>query len=301
MSVPSDVNIAVIEEPVELERPVSWRAVLAGVVVALVVQVILAVLGTAIGLAFVDLTDPGDTGIGVWGIVAICWWVLSGILASWAGGVTAGRLCGRPATGTAAWHGLVAWAATSLIIFYLLTTSIGSIVGGAFGLLGNVAGAAAGTAASVAPEVVDSVDPFGSVQTRLNETLGVNDPEAGKAALTDLLRTAFTADGDEADAAMDRAAEALARATRMSPDEARQQIEEWKTEFDNAVAQAETEARQAADAARKAASTAGIVSVIALVFGGLAGWFGGLNSPVPSADSMLGTGFGRRRAVSGVR
>ncbi len=301
MSVPSEVDVAIIEERVTVERPMSWRAVLAGVVVALVVQVLLAILGGAIGLTLVDPTETGNPEIGTIGIAAICWWVLSGVLAAWAGGVTAGRLCGLPATGAAAWHGLVAWAATTLIIFYLMTTAIGSIVGGAFGAIGNVAGAAAGTAAAVTPAVADAADPFAGIETRLNDTLGVSDPAAGRAALTDMVRTAFTAEGDEADAAMDRAAESLARATRTTPEEARQQIETWKEDFDAAVARAETEAREAADVARKAASAAGFVSVIALVFGALAGWFGGLNSPVPTNDTLLGSGFGRRRAAPVVR
>jgi len=291
MTIHSEVNVAVVEEPVALERPVSWRAVLAGVVVALVVQLLLAVLGGAIGLAFVDPTESGNPDAGVLGVIAVIWWVLSGVLAAWTGGVTAGRLCGRPRTGTAAWHGLVAWATTTLVVFYLMTTAVGSIVGGAFGLLGNVAGAAAGSAAAVVPAVADAGDPFGGIETNLNDALGVSDPAAGRAALTEILRAAVTGEGEEADAAMDRAAEALARATRTTPEAAREQIETWKGEFDAAVARAETEAREAADVARKAASAAGIVSVIALVFGGLAGWFGGLNSPVPTSDLA----FGRRR------
>jgi hypothetical protein len=297
MSVPSEVTVAVVEEPIaEVERPVSWRAVLAGVVVALVIQILLAVLGGAIGLAFIDPTESGNPDAGVMGIVAIIWWVLSGILAAWAGGVTAGRLCGRPATGTAAWHGLVAWAATTLILFYLLTTAVGSIVGGAFGLFGNVAGAAAGSVAAVAPAVTEAADPFGAVETNLNDVMGVSDPEAGRAALTSLVRAAFMADEGDADAAMDRAAETLARATRTTPEEARAQLETWREEYQATVAEAEAAALEAADTARKAASAAGIVSVIALVFGALAGWFGGLNSPRPDArDSFVGAGIGRRR------
>ncbi len=296
MSMPSEVNVAVIEEPIEIERPVSWRAVLAGVVIALVVQLLLAILGGAIGLAFVDPTETGNPDAGVMGVIAIIWWVLSGILAAWAGGVTAGRLCGRPATGTAAWHGLVAWAATTLILFYLLTTALGAVVGGAFGLVGNAAGAAAGSVAAVAPAVTDEFDPFGPVQTSLNDAVGVSDPEAGRAALADMVRAAFTAEDGEADAAMDRAAEALARATRSTPEEAREQLETWRDDYQATVARIQDEALEAADAARKAASAAGIVSVIALVFGALAGWFGGLNSPVPTGrDSFIGAGFGRRR------
>lgn len=295
---PAEVNVAVIEEPTtELERPVSWRAVLAGVVVALVVQILLAVLGGAIGLAFVDPTvrDNPDAGTGT--VVAVIWWTLSGILAAWTGGVTAGRLSGRPGTSTAAWHGLVAWAATTLVLFYLLTTAIGALVGGAFGLLGAAAGAGAGAITAVAPAVTDVVDPFSAVETSIDDAVGANDPQAARAALGAMVRNAFTAEGDAAGPAMDRAAEALARATRTSPEDARAQLEGWKTDFDAAVATAETEAREAADAARRAASAAGIVSVIALLFGALAGWFGGWSSPLPERETPFGR-FSRRVALS---
>jgi len=48
-----------------------------------------------------------------------------------AGGYAAGRLAGKPKESTAAWHGLTAWALTALVIFYLLTTTVGGLLGGA--------------------------------------------------------------------------------------------------------------------------------------------------------------------------
>jgi hypothetical protein len=293
---PSEVNVAILEEPAEIERPVSWRAVLAGVVVALVVQILLAVLGGAIGLAFVDPTQGNNPDAGTATIVAVVWWTLSGILAAWAGGVTAGRLSGRPGTSTAAWHGLVAWAATTLVLFYLLTTAIGSLIGGAFGILGTAAGTGAGAVTAVVPAVTKAVDPFLTVETSIDDAVGVSDPQAARSALGAMVRAPFTAEGDSAGAAMDRAAEALARSTRTSPVEARAKLEEWKTAYDDAVATAEAEAREAADTARKAASAAGIVSVIALVFGALAGWFGGWSSPIPDRETPFGP-LSRRAAL----
>jgi hypothetical protein len=268
--------------------------VLAGVAIAIVVQVLLAILGGALGLAFVDPTESNNPELGTITIIATIWWVLSGILAAWAGGVTAGRLSGRPGTTSAAWHGLVAWAATTLVIFYLITTAIGGVVGGAFGALGGVASTAADAAANVVPAVAESADPFSRFETNIDDAIGVNDPAAARSALTAMVSDAFTAEGDAAGPAMDRAVDAFARATGTSPDEARAQLTAWQEEYQEAVATAEAEAREAADAARKAASAAGLVSVIALIFGALAGWFGGLNSPLPDRDSLLGSGFGRR-------
>ena len=45
------------------------------------------------------------------------------MLASLAGGYAAGRLAGRPKEATAGWHGLTAWALTTLVILYLLSAA----------------------------------------------------------------------------------------------------------------------------------------------------------------------------------
>jgi hypothetical protein len=276
------VNVEVVGEPSLLERPVSWRAVLAGVVIALVVQLLLALLGTGIGLAMVDPTASDNPDASTMSISALIWWTVSGIIASALGGLTAGRLSGRPGSSTAGWHGLVSWATTTLVIFYLLSTAVGSIIGGAFGLVGSVAEGAAGVASTVAPSVAEATDPFSSVQTELNDALGVRDPASAREAVTGIVRNAVTADGSDAEQAMTRASEVLARSTRTTPEEARQRLSAWKETYDQTVEEGKQQAQAAADTARSAASMAGIGSVIALVLGAIAAWFGGLKSPIPA-------------------
>ena len=115
-----------------LLNKISWGAVLAGVVVALVTQLILNMLGIGIGAATLD---PGagsgeNPSAQSFSIGAGIWFALSGIIASLAGGYAAGRLAGKPKESTAGWHGLTAWALTTLVIFYLLTSTVGGILGG---------------------------------------------------------------------------------------------------------------------------------------------------------------------------
>lgn len=293
MTMREPVNVTVIEEKEIVPRAMSWRAILAGIAVALVVQLILSLLGAGIGLAFVDPTRADNPDAGMITLAAMIWWTLSGVLAAWAGGVTAGRLCGLPGTSTAAWHGLVTWAATVLVVFYLTTTAAGSLIGGAFGTAASVVGSAAGTAAAAAPSFAQTFDPFASVQNELDSVAAPNDPSAARDALQGYVRAALAASDSNGNAAMDRAAQALAQASGTTPDAARQRLTEWKTTYDNAIATAEQQAREAADKARKAASGAAILSVIALVFGALAGWFGGWNAPVPEAETPFGR-LGRR-------
>src|SRR4026208_1007392 len=75
---------------------VSWRAVLAGVVVALVAQLILNLVGVGIGAASVARLTSNNPSATSFAIGAGIWWALSGIIAALIGGYTAGRLAGQP-------------------------------------------------------------------------------------------------------------------------------------------------------------------------------------------------------------
>lgn len=138
---------------------ISWGAVLAGVVLTLVVQLLINMLGIGIGAATLDPGTGDNPTAASFSIGAGLWFLVSGILASLIGGYAAGRLSGRPKESTASWHGLTTWALATLVIFYLLTSSIGGILGGAYrtmtGALGNVASTVGQTAqtAAVAAEI----------------------------------------------------------------------------------------------------------------------------------------------------
>src|SRR4029079_17858284 len=182
-------------------------------------------------------------------------------------------LCGLPATGTAAWHGLVSWALTTLVVFFLVASAVGGIIGGAFSILGSVAGGLGQAATAVAPAVANAAsDPFSGIETSINDTLGVRDPAAARVAVVGLVRGAFTSDTSGASSApsaapasgsdsgsassssaasstsgaaaagvqspMDRASDALARASGLPPDQAKAKLADWKTQYDQAVATA---------------------------------------------------------------
>src|SRR5512138_489947 len=85
---------------------ISWAAVLAGVVIALVVQLLLNMLGIGIGAATLDPLTGDNPPASSFSLGAAIWFVVAGILAALAGGYTAGRLSGAPSESTASWHGL---------------------------------------------------------------------------------------------------------------------------------------------------------------------------------------------------
>ncbi len=163
-----------------LINDVSWGGVLAGVVAGLVTQLILNLIGVGIGASTLNpMTSDNPTASG-FSIGAGIWWALSGIIAAFVGGYVASRLSGRPKASTGSWHGLTSWALTTLVIFYLLTTAVGGLIGGAFntvsGAIGGV-GHAVGTAAQTAvPALSQGTDPVGAMQQALSAP-AANDPQ----------------------------------------------------------------------------------------------------------------------------
>src|SRR5688572_7056940 len=156
---------------------VSWGAVFAGVVIALVAQLILNLIGIGIGAATFDPASSANPSATTFSVGAGVWWTISGIIAALAGGYAAGRLAGQPKQSSGGWHGLTAWALATLVIFALLTTTAGAIAGGALRFLGTVAGGAAqtlGTTAqtavqTAAPGIMQAGDPLASLEKSVRD------------------------------------------------------------------------------------------------------------------------------------
>ena len=109
-----------------LYNQVSWGAIFAGAVAALVAQMILNMIGLGIGLSTLDPAGNDTPTAASLSTGAGLWWVVSGIVASLAGGLLAWRLSGKPLASTSDCHGLVSWAVTTLVIVYLLTSAADS-------------------------------------------------------------------------------------------------------------------------------------------------------------------------------
>jgi hypothetical protein len=251
-----------------LLKRVTWGAVFAGIVVALVVQLLLNLLGLGVGLSTVGVHAADNPDAGSFSLAAAIWWIVAGIIAAFIGGLVAGRMSGRPLRSTAGWHGLIAWAGTTLVIAWAVAASVGGLLGGAFNTLGGVGAAAGGGATAL----VQSEQPFAAIQQDVQRATGVNDPKAASAAVMDYLKSATTEDPAEAQAARGEAVASLARAANITPEEANARLTNWEGQYK----QVEAKARQAAEVTRKAVAQASIYGFIALVLGGIAGWIGGM-------------------------
>jgi hypothetical protein len=257
---------------------VSWGAVLAGVVVALVTQLILNLLGVGIGAATINPAagSAENPSPQAFSIGAGIWWALSGIIASLAGGYAAGRLAGRPHESTAGWHGLTAWAFTTLVIFYLLTTAVGGIVGGAYRTVANAAGGITQAAGSTLQTAASQVtDPFATIEQRVRSATGGNDPAALRDTAVTALRAALTGNEAQAQEARDRAAQALAQAQNIPLDQARTQVQQYEQQYRATIETARRQAVEAAEVTADAVATGALFGAIALILGAIAAWFGG--------------------------
>jgi ElaB/YqjD/DUF883 family membrane-anchored ribosome-binding protein len=256
---------------------ISWGAVLAGVVTALVTQLILNMLGIGIGVATLDPATGDNPQASTFSIAAGIWWTLSGVIASFAGGYLAGRLSGRPKESTAGFHGLVAWAATTLVIFYLLTSTLGSLLGGAYNTLSSAVGGLGRTAVqTAAPALAQNPDPFAAIEQQVRGAAGGNDPAQLRDTAVTSLRAILTGDQAQAQQARDRATDALARAQNIPPEEARNRVTQYEQQYRQTV----DRAKQAADTAATGVSTAALLGALGLILGALAGWFGGRSGAV---------------------
>lgn len=73
---------------------VSWSGDFAGAAIALVSQLILNKLG--VGAATLDPATGDNPAASTFSLTAAVWWTVSGIIAAFLGGYTAGRLSGQP-------------------------------------------------------------------------------------------------------------------------------------------------------------------------------------------------------------
>jgi len=133
-------------------KRVSWGAIFAGVVITLVTQLLLSLLGLGIGASTVNPLSEQNPASGI-GTGAGIWFAVTTLVALFAGGWVAGRLAGIPRATDSLLHGLLTWGLATLLIFYLLTTTIGSLIGGTFRVLGSGLSAVTSGAIAAAPQV----------------------------------------------------------------------------------------------------------------------------------------------------
>jgi hypothetical protein len=128
---------------------IKWGAILAGLVVGLATQMMLSLLGLAIGAWSIDLRESEamngiPLGSGIWAGISM-------FISAFIGGYVAARLAGAYGRMDGFYHGATVWGVTWLVFAWLTTTALSFMVGGIFSTLGTAiqsVGQGVGTAAS---------------------------------------------------------------------------------------------------------------------------------------------------------
>lgn len=142
--------------PAVATKRISWGAIFAGAVLALVLQLALSLLGLGIGLGTIDPLTEQNPMAGI-GIGAAIWWVVSMLVSLYLGATVASRLAGMPRPTDGMLHGLLTWSVVTLLTFYLLTTAVGRIIGGVTGVAGRALSGVGSGIAAVAPEAGEAL------------------------------------------------------------------------------------------------------------------------------------------------
>lgn len=131
---------------------VSWSAVFAGLMIALVTYLFLGVLGTAIGAGSIDARQAGNPLAG-FGTSTGLWVGASTLLALAVGTFVAGRA----APGKGMLHGVLTWAVTTLVTAYAVSSLAGGVIGTASRVAGSGLSLAGQGVAAVAPGMASEV------------------------------------------------------------------------------------------------------------------------------------------------
>ena len=266
-----------------LFRGVSWGSIFAGVTAAIAVQLLLNLLGIGVGAATIN-PQQGQPGQGL-AVGAVIWFVISSIVSLFVGGWIAGRLAGTPNKKDGVLHGFVTWALASLALFYLLSTAVGGLLGGAASVLGQTASLAARGAQAVTPTATNL----------LAQASGIT-PQQVQAEAGDIARDsnfqAFVSgvirNGQVTPQDRQALANLLVSRRQMSMQDANATIDRWQAQIAQTVEQTKRTAAQAETTAASGVSKGAFGSFFALLLG--------LASAV--AGSWTGTHeFARSRSV----
>lgn len=280
-------------------RRISWPAIIAGAVIALAIQFLLAMLGTGIDASTVDPLVNGESpSAGAFGMGAAVWWGVSSLIALYFGGWIAGRLSGMPRAADGGLHGLLAWALSLLATVYLVSTTA------------TVGAAAAPKVADAAGEQLSKAGiSLDSLKREAMQVLSQSGKpvllpgavaQQAATAVSDVKQTAANPVANDQDfssmierilkggkdsvSQVDKevVVNVVVARTGLSRGEATARVDGWMVTADQArvkaaqvAEQAKQKARKAADATAKGVSRGMLLGSLALALGALAAFWGG--------------------------
>jgi hypothetical protein len=263
-------------------RRIAWAGIFGGVVLVVAVQLLLSLLGAGIGLGTVN-TNAGTTpNASSLGLGAGIWWVASSMIALAFGGYVSAWLAGIEIRWDGVLHGLITWGIATLLTIYLLTSAVGSVIGGGFSVLGSVASAAGSGVSEAAKPIAQAagVSPD-MIQQQAQSYLQPTNPDPATMSPQDAQKeiasnlTTYAGGGPDAAAAKERIVNIMAAQMKISHDEAAKKFDDAQAKLKRTRDQAVQAAKDAADASAAAASKTSFAAFGVLLLGAIAAALGG--------------------------
>jgi hypothetical protein len=261
-----------------VRQRISWRALIAGLVIVVAVQLLLGTLGAGIGLSMVH--QPSNTpDASTFSMGAGLWWLVSTLIALAIGGYLTARLAGVPSRYDGLLHGLVLWGLTTLVAVYLLTTAIGGVLGGAFNIMGSTVSAAGSTLKTAAAPVLQ--DASAATPVNIQQYLRKADPDPKSMSPQDAQKeiasqlAIYEAGGSQAPAAKQKIISIMAAQMNISQGDATARFNDLQGKATNAKNQAVQTAQNVAMKTAQVTSAAAFVAFAALLLGAIVSAIGG--------------------------
>ena len=283
-------RVAAAEGAPALPPRVSWGAILAGAVIAVMIGLMLNILGAAIGVTAVDAVEGSTPDASTFGIGAAIWLLVATLIGLGVGAYAAARLSGTADKTDAALHGVGVWAIgfllSTVLAWNLAASATSSVVGAASSLVGG----AAQSAGSAVSGVANQANPQALLDRARAGLSGPSEParmsrEQRGAEITSILGNGV-ASGGLSDAERQRLAALVSAEAGIPQQEAAQRVQRYEAQAQQTAREAADRAKRAADAAATGASTAAFAVFGTLLLGAIV--------------SVLGARAGARNLV-GVR
>lgn len=267
-----------LQVPANIRR-ISWGSVIAGAVVALVVQIAMNMLGLSIGA--IAVSPSVDVSAGTFGTGTVIWLAASSLLSLFAGGLVAGRLAGIPQGLDGVLHGLLTWAVATLFTLVMFVSGAGSIVNSTLNLASDSLALIGTAVEDFSPDVSEALDLQESALQAIQDEVRTINTEAGTPVSVELVFSVanlLRQDAETEDAQETRAAvtQLLVEETGLTRAEAENRIRQWAQEYSNITAQVETTLQSATAASLNAIAIGAGLVFLTLVVGAFAAGSGGL-------------------------
>jgi hypothetical protein len=263
-------------------RRISWAAIFGGVILVVTIQLLLGLLGAGIGLGTVNTNNGTTPDAGSLGMGAGVWWIVSSIIALGFGGYVSAWLAGIEIKWDGILHGLITWGIATLLTIYLLTSAVGSVIGGGFSAVGGAASAAGSgvkdaaqplaQAAGVSPDMLQQ-QAQAYLQPTNPDPATMSPQDAQKEVVTNL--ATYAKGGPDAAGAKERVVTIMAAQQHISHDEAAKRFDDTQAKLQQARDQATQAAKNTADASAAAASKTSFAAFGNLLLAAIAAAIGG--------------------------